>query len=73
MKTNHRRTNKSNGYDYGYLEFCKRFKIGLGADHDNGRRGSAREIKQHKTLERRKKRRELNNLNKELRDGEEIC
>lgn len=60
MKTNHRRTNKSNGYDYSYLNFMKRWHVGLGMDHDGGHRGSAKDIKEVKTHDRRKKRRAAN-------------
>ncbi len=58
MKTNHHRKNKSKGgHDYSSLNFMKRLKVGLGMDHDGGHRGSARDIREAKTHDRRKRRR----------------
>lgn len=63
MKTNHRRINKTKGgFDYSYLIFQKRWKLGLSMDHDGGHRGHAKDVKELKTHERRKERRKLNRL-----------
>lgn len=71
MKTNHRRINKSNGFDYAHMNFVKRFKVGLGADHDGGHRGSAKDIKEVKTQNRRQARRKANNaVLKSLKESE---
>lgn len=63
MKVNHRRKNPpDNGHDYAYLVYRARFKVGLGADHDGGHRGSAKDVKEAKTHYRRTRRRQENRL-----------
>jgi hypothetical protein len=70
MKTNHRRKNPTNGFDYSALNMCARFRVGLGSSHDGGHRGSAKDIKEVKTLDRRQTRRRLNhNFEQEVELG----
>lgn len=69
MKTNHRRKKpKGESFDYRYKMFCSRMKQGVqGMDHDGGRRGSAKDVREQKTIEVRKARRKHErNLRKEL-------
>ncbi|MDU8350766.1 hypothetical protein RYA05_02540 [Pseudomonas syringae pv. actinidiae] len=66
MKTNHRRSKaKKGGFDYAHNMFVKRLRLGLGAAHDGGRRGSAKDIKALKTSMRRSARREFNKATQE--------
>lgn len=58
MKTNHRRKNPPNsGFNYSVLVYRARTRVGLGADHDGGHRGSAKDVKEVKTTFRRIRRR----------------
>lgn len=58
MKTNHRRKNPPNsGFDYSSLVHRARWRVGLGMDHSGGHRGSAKDVKDVKTQDRRKRRR----------------
>lgn len=62
MKTNHRRKQPENeSFDYGYRVFQTRWRMGLGMDHEHGRRGHAKDVKDAKTYYRRQRRRKLNN------------
>jgi hypothetical protein len=58
MKTNQRRnTPKNQSFDYGYAMFQSRNNHGLGfSDHDGGRRGSAKDVKEQKKIQSRKRR-----------------
>ena len=61
MKTNHRRKQPANeSYDYGYAVFQARWRLGVGMDHDGGRRGHAKDVREAKTQERRQRRRKEN-------------
>lgn len=59
MKTNHRRKNPNNGFDYSAQNMRARFRVGLSSAHDGGHRGSAKDIKEVKTIGRRKTRRKM--------------
>lgn len=69
---NPRRKNKRSNKcpDYSTLNFWRRFRVGLGADHDDGHRGSAEDIREVKTLDRRQKRRRANDaVRQELKNN----
>lgn len=56
-KKNPRRSGQRKAGGYAHRMFAARFAVGLGADHDGGRRGSARDVREQKTQDRRKRRR----------------
>lgn len=75
MKTNHRRSQKcdTGGFNYSFMNFVRRFKRGLGADHDGGHRGSARDIREAKRQVTREERRKLDRqLSKEVTDAQHL-
>lgn len=69
MKINHRRKNKGKylqGHDYSFLTYRARSRAGVqGMDHDGGHKGSAKDIREEKTLRRRQERRQLNRIDHE--------
>lgn len=60
MKVNHRRKNPPRSFAYAYLMYRKRVKVGLGAAHDGGRRGAAKDVRELKEHERRAERHAAN-------------
>lgn len=61
MKANtHRPKHTNDSKDHRHAMFVARFKYGLSADHNGGRRGSAKDLKETKTQMRRQRRRKEN-------------
>lgn len=71
MKTNHRRKSpEGESFDYRWAMFHSRNAHGLGfSDHDGGRRGSAKDVREQKTHEvRQRRRKEGRATRKEMQD-----